>query len=213
MQYDKPSLPQIILVRSQAIHSDILDWMILLHQRVPRCTVLLVASHSDQLERPENENGLLQLVEDRVKALHEQWQEKRQRLKHSDGRMTVLPGVMAVSCTKECVRNGISVVVERLVKFVDTLYIPPSWSLARTALEEVAQGAAEPVAGGACRVSVRTGGQQPWVTRQHVYDTFRNRVRSLNVHHPMHGLLDDENIKEAMDGALDTRWGSILRAR
>lgn len=174
-------------------------WIILLHLRVPLCTVMLVASHCDELRYPHEEKKLLLSVERRVIYLRKEWMGSRPRKVQLDGRLKLLPGVIAVGCklaTDATPSRGLDEVMSKLREMMKTRFIPPSWGIARKVLEGVSNR----------RVSsapIRPSGMsppgdvlRPWVYLTELHKALEECVPLLKAGDPMKQFLGGRDTRD-----------------
>lgn len=186
------------------ITTDILQWIVDLHKRAPRCKVVLVASHCDALARPENQEALLQWVEGRVRDLHEQWK-KRRRTEFSqlDSHLVVRNGVLAVGCRRleeDAPSVGLREVMDLLRGEAKSIFVPHSWVLAGKVLDDLTK---DIVGGGASGSGALP---RPWIRRRDADKAFERFAQALDDSDPSKGILADGDArKEAMDGAVTIR--------
>eukprot|EP00752_Nemacystus_decipiens_P001882 g1813.t1 len=205
----------------QAIEDNILEWVSLLHLRTPLCTVMLVASHFDQLGGAtlEENKQLLVDVERRFLQLHQEWKSLRDgQNSNMDTRMTILPGVFPVGCKLE--NESVSYTAEDGLQAVDGALskqtavvscLPPSWVAARDLLEQI--GSTHDGSSGA--TTAKDDHRRPWELRSAIHAKFksyveegrRNASQAGEQQHPASDLsrVDEDGLRHSMDGAIELR--------
>eukprot|EP00752_Nemacystus_decipiens_P006448 g5808.t1 len=205
----------------QVIEDNILEWVYLLHLRTPLCTVMLVASHFDELGGAtlEENKQLLVDVEGRFLHLHQEWKALRDdQNSNTDTRMTILPGVFPVGCKLEsesasyASEDGLQAIDGALSKQTAVVScVPPSWVAARDVLEQI--GSTHDGSSGA--TTAEDDRRRPWELRSAIHTKFksyveegrRNASQAGVQQHPASHLsrVSEDGIRHSMDGAIELR--------
>lgn len=193
------------LRRTQVIREDIMQWIYILHKSVPRCTVMLVASHCDELEKPDEAGELLRWVEERVHVFHEEWKgRRRSELELIDKRLVLMPVILQVSCglSQDGASTGLEEVMSKLLSKAKGIHIPPTWRQAMVILDDLAGRGKKSSAAGSDGGSRNPPCSRPWIYREEAFSAFDDYYSNLDAGDPLRGFLHDAS----------TRHEAVIRA-